>query len=64
MNSSKTQAIWHGSKRQSLIKYLPHIKIDWNPPKYKILGAWLTAHLIDCEEINYNDKFSEMKILF
>ena len=45
-------------------KYLPHIKIDWNPPRFKILGEWLTADLTDCEEINYNNKFSEMKILF
>ena len=43
MNSGKTQAIWLGSKRQSLTKYLPHIKIDWNPPRFKILGVWLTA---------------------
>ena len=64
MNSGKTQAIWLGSKRQSLTKYLPHIKIDWNPPKFKILGVWLTADLTDCEEINYNNTFSEMKILF
>ena len=60
----KTQAIWPGGERQSLTKYLPHIKIDWNPPKFKILGVWLTADLIDCEEINYNNIFSEIKILF
>ena len=57
MNSGKTQAIWLGSKRQSLTKYRPHIKIDWNPPKFKILGVWLTADLTDCEEINYNNNF-------
>ena len=64
MNSGKTQAIWLGSKRQSLTWYLPCIKIDWNPPKFMILGVWLTADLTDFEEINYNNKFSEMKILF
>ena len=57
MNSCKTQAVWLGTKRQSLTKYLPHIKIDWNPPRFKILGEWLTADLTDCEEINYNNKF-------
>ena len=38
--------------------------MDWNPPKFKILGVWFTVDLTDCEEINYNDKFSEMKMLF
>ena len=63
MNSGKTQAIWLGNKRQSLTKCLPHIKIDWNPLKFKSVGVWLTADLTDCEEISCNNKFSEMKIL-
>ena len=64
MNSSKTQSIWLGSKKGSLVRYLPHLRMDWNPPKFKILGIWLTADLLECETINYNDKFSEVKILF
>jgi hypothetical protein len=64
MNSGKTQAIWLGSKRRSSTRYLPHIKMDWNPQNFKILGVWLTVDLTDCEETNYNDKFSEIKILF
>ena len=64
MNSGKTQAIWLGNKRQSLTKCLPHIKIDWNPLKFKSVGVWLTADLTDCEEINRNNKFSETKTLY
>ena len=63
MNSGKAQAIWFRSKRQSSTKYLPHIKINWNPTRFKILGVWLTAHLTDCEEISCNNEFSEMKTL-
>ena len=37
--------------------------MDWNPLKFKILGVWLTVDVTDCEEINYNDTFSEI-ILF
>ena len=44
--------------------YPIYIKINWNPPRFKILGVWLTADWTDCEEINYNNKFSEMEILF
>jgi len=63
MNSGKTQAIWFRSKRQFSTKYLPHIKINWNSSRFKILGVWLTAHLTDCEEISCNNQFSKMKTL-
>ena len=55
--TDKTQAIWLGSKRRSQIKYMPHLKIVWNPSQFKILGVWFTQDLKDCEKINYNEKF-------
>ena len=64
MNSSKTQAIWLGCKKHSEVRFLPHLKMDWNPPKFKILGVWFTADLIGCEQINYDNKFTEIKMLF
>lgn len=64
MNSSKTQVVWLGSKRGSRVKYMQHIEMDWNPLKFKILGIWLTADLHECDMLNYNDKLSEIKILF
>ena len=51
LNTDKTQAIWLGSKRRSQIKYMPHLKIVWNPSQFKILGVK------DCEKFNYNDFF-------
>ena len=64
LNTNKTQAIWLGSKRRSQIKYMPHLKIVWNPSQFKILGAWFTQDLKDCEFFYYNDKFFEVKALF
>ena len=64
LNTDKTQAIWLGSKRRSQIKYMPHLKIVWNPSQFKILGVWFTQDLKDCETINYNEKFFEVKALF
>ena len=64
MNSSKTEAVWLGSLQHSQVKYLPHLKICWNPSKFKILGVWFTVHLRECEEINYNEKFAEIKALY
>ena len=64
MNSSKTQAVWLGNRKGSDVRYAPNLKIEWNPLKFKILGVWLTPDLNDCETINYDEKFSEIKVLF
>ena len=42
LNAGKTSAIWLGYKRNSLVKYMPHLQMEWNPPKFKILGIWFT----------------------
>lgn len=36
----------------------------WNPTKFKSLGIWFTQDLEDCDIINYNDKYREVKTLF
>ena len=43
---------------------MPHLKIVWNPSQFKILGVWFTQDLKDCEKINYNEFFFEVKALF
>ena len=63
LNTDNTQVIWLGSKRWSQIKYMPHLKIVWNRSQLKI-GVCLTQDLKDCEKINYNAKFFEVKVLF
>ena len=64
MNSNKTQAIWLGCNKGSQRKYIQDLKMEWNPSKFKILGIWLTADLVGCETINYDEKFYEMRTLF
>ena len=38
LNAGKTSAIWLGNKTNSPIKYMPNLHMDWNPPKFNILG--------------------------
>ena len=64
LNISKTSATWLGSNRNSNIKYLPHLQLQWNPDKFKILGIWFTNDLNDCVDLNYNEKFREILILY
>ena len=37
MNAGKTSAVWLGSKRNSVVKYMQHLGMEWNPPKFKVL---------------------------
>ena len=64
LNSNKTMAIWLGSRRNSSVKHMPHLHMDWNPDKFKILGIWFTNDLKNCVEMNYNDKFLEIKKMY
>ena len=50
MNAGKTSAVWLGSKRNSVVKYMQHLGMDWNPPKFKVLGIWFTNDLDNCEK--------------
>ena len=63
MNLSKTSAVWLGSKKNSNIRYMEHLGIDWNPSKFRILGIWFTNDLKDCVKINYSERFADIKHL-
>ena len=64
LNAGKTSAIWLGNKRNSLVKYMPHLQMEWNPPKFKILGIWFTNDLKECEVLNFSEKFLEIRALY
>ena len=58
LNAGKTSVIWLGNKRHSPVKYMPHLQMEWNPPKFKILGIWSSNDLKVCEVLIFCDKFS------
>jgi len=64
LNSDKSCAIWLGSKRNSPQKYMPHLKMIWNPDNFKILGICFTNDLKDCIKLNFDEKFLEVKALY
>ena len=64
LNKDKTIAVWLGSKRNSPLRYMPHLNMEWNPNKFKILGIWFTNDLKNCEEMNYNAIFLEIKKMY
>ena len=44
--------------------FMNHLNIEWNPPKFKILGIWFTNDLENCYDINYQEKLADVKHLF
>ena len=64
LNHDKTNNIWLGSESDSKARWLPHLNMSWNPPKFKILGLWFTHNLENMEKINTQDKYLETKLLF
>ena len=64
LNHGKTLNVWLGSKCNSQVKWLPHLNMTWNPPKFKILGIWFTSTLENMDTLNYDDKFHEVQKLF
>jgi exonuclease III len=64
VNFEKTCNVWLGNKRNSETRYLPNLKMSWNPTQFKILGLWFTNDLTKMTELNINDKFNETKKLF
>ena len=43
---------------------MPHLQMEWNPPKFKILGIWFTNDLKECEVLNFSEKFLEIRALY
>ena len=64
LNTDKSSAIWLGSMQNSEIRFMPHLHMEWNPERFKILGVWFTLDLKKCVEINFREKFLEIKNMF
>ena len=63
-NIEKTNVIWLGSNTNTNIRYMPHLKFEWNPPTFKIFGIRFTNDLESCARWNVDTKFQEVKSLF
>ena len=64
LNAEKTNNVWLGRKINSEARWLPHLNMNWNPPKFKILGLWFTNNLEEMEKMNTYDKYLETITLF
>ena len=42
---------------------MQHLGMEWNTPKFKVLGNRFTNDLDNCEKNSYAEKFAEVKCL-
>ena len=61
INYEKSQVMWIGSKIYCKDVYLPHLKLNWNPKVFKILGIKFTTNIKEISEINFKNKLFEIK---
>lgn len=64
LNYEKTCNVWLGKLKSWDKQYLQNLKMTWNPAQFKILGLWFTNDLGGMAELNFLDKFNEVKKLF
>jgi hypothetical protein len=64
LDSDKSSAMWLGCRKNCNTKYMQHLGMAWNPPRVKILRVWFTNNLKQIAELNYNEKFYEVRKLF
>lgn len=62
-NITKTQCIWLGSKTGSTDKICPEYDLIWTEGTFNVLGIVFTTDLIDMFELNFVEKFNEIKRL-
>ena len=44
INVDKTKAVWIGSRRNSKLRFMPEINLDWNPVTFTVLGRCCIFH--------------------
>ena len=58
MNFDKTKVVWFGCEHPVDTVYLPHLKFEWNPKTFTILGITFTIDLKDITDINIANKMN------
>ena len=61
INIDKTVAVWIESRRNSQVKFIPELGLNWNPVIFKFSGVMFSTDLHETVPINFENKLIEMR---
>lgn len=61
MNTEKTKIVWFGCPRPPEVRYLPHLKFEWNPRNFTVLGIEFTTDLYNITQVNMKKYLNKIK---
>ena len=61
ININKTVVVWIASRRNSQVKFMPELGLNWNPATFKVLGVMFSTDLLEIVPINFENKLNEMR---
>ena len=50
-----------GSRRNSKLRFMPEINLDWNPVTFTVLGVLFSTDVLEIVALNFENKLNEMK---
>ena len=57
----KIVAVWIGSRRNSQVKFIPELGLNWNPATFNGLVVMFSTNLHEIVPINFENKLNEMR---
>ena len=61
ININKTVAVWIRSRRNSQVKFMPELGLNWNPATFQVLGVMFSTDLHEIVPINFENKLNEIR---
>ena len=60
INVDKIVAVWIGSERNSQVKFMPELDLNWNPGTFKVLDVMFSTDLHEIVSVNFENRLKRL----